>query len=191
VADGVREIHQPILEGPPWEIGVKQEAEGEVGRPVGFERGYDLVRKLLQGIGGDLDPLAGLLLESGDDLPDRLVLLRIVALLPPHHEVGGVRAKRRQHERGGENRSSAAHVVTSPMGRIASISSLPIRGNVRATSIGKQQASGLSAKVGFGSWLCENGKVKQRLESSSSIGAISRRKCSVFRWPALLQRNSF
>jgi hypothetical protein len=49
------------------------------------------------------------------------------------------------------------------MGRIASISSLPIRGNVRATSIGKQQASGLSAKVGFGSWLCENRKAATAL----------------------------
>ena len=50
-----------------------------------------------------LDLLAGLLLEGGDDLLDRLVLLGVVALVPPHHEVGGVRAERRQDEHCGEN----------------------------------------------------------------------------------------
>ena len=43
----------------------------------------------------ELDLLAGLLLEGGDGLPDRLVLLGVVPLLPPHHEVGGLRAERR------------------------------------------------------------------------------------------------
>ena len=47
----------------------------------------------------ELDLLAGLLLEGGDDLLDRLVLLGVVALIPPHHEVGGLRAERRHGER--------------------------------------------------------------------------------------------
>ena len=50
----------------------------------------------------ELDLLAGLLLEGGDDLPDRLVLLGVAALLPPHHEVGGPGAERRQDQRRGE-----------------------------------------------------------------------------------------
>jgi hypothetical protein len=43
-----------------------------------------------------LDLLAGLLFEGGDDLPGRLVFLRVVALIPPHHEVGGPDAERRE-----------------------------------------------------------------------------------------------
>jgi hypothetical protein len=43
VADGVREIHQPILEGPPWDIGYKPEAEGDVGRPPSLEGRLDQV----------------------------------------------------------------------------------------------------------------------------------------------------
>ena len=50
-----------------------------------------LLRRLVE-----LDLLAGLLLEGGDDLPDRRVLLGVEALLPPHHEVGGPGAERRQ-----------------------------------------------------------------------------------------------
>ena len=46
----------------------------------------------------ELDLLAGLLLEGGDDLPDRRVLLGVVPLLPPHHEVGGPGAERRQDD---------------------------------------------------------------------------------------------
>jgi hypothetical protein len=47
--------------------------------------------------------LAAPLLEGGDDLPDRLVLLSGVPLLPPHHEIGGLSGDRRHHERYGEN----------------------------------------------------------------------------------------
>ena len=103
VADGVREVHEPILEGPLADVVVQAEAEGEVGRLAGLERRHDLVRKLLLWMEDELDLLAGLLLEGGDDLPDRLVLLGVVALLPPHHEVGGPGAERRQDQRGGKN----------------------------------------------------------------------------------------
>ena len=47
---------------------------------------------------GQLDPLAALLLEGGDDLPDRLVLLGVVPFLPPDDEVRGPGAERRQHD---------------------------------------------------------------------------------------------
>ena len=56
----------------------------------------------------ELDLLAGFLLEGGDDLRDRLVLLRVEPFLPPHHEVGGLRAERRQHERRGEKNRKRA-----------------------------------------------------------------------------------
>jgi hypothetical protein len=36
------------------------------------------------------------LLEGGDDLPDRLVLLVVIPLLPPHDEVGRLGAIRRE-----------------------------------------------------------------------------------------------
>jgi hypothetical protein len=54
--------------------------------------------------------------------------------LPPYHEVGRLSAGRRHGEPRGENRSSAAHVVTSPIGRPASIPSLPVPGNARSPS---------------------------------------------------------
>ena len=57
----------------------------------------------------ELDLLAGLLLEGGDDLPDRLVLLGVVPLLPPHHEVGGLRAERRQNERQSNENGVGVH----------------------------------------------------------------------------------
>ena len=62
---------------------------------------------------GELDLLAGLLLEGGDDLPDRLVLLGVVALIPPHHEVGGLGAERRQEQRRGENDGSSCALSIS------------------------------------------------------------------------------
>ena len=64
----------------------------------------------------EFDLLAGLLLESRNDLPDRLVLLRVVAFVPPDDEIGGLGPERCHSEHRGKNRSSAAHVVTSPIG---------------------------------------------------------------------------
>ena len=62
----------------------------------------------------ELDLLAGLLLEGGDDLPDRRVLLGVESLLPPDHEVGGPGAERRQDERYGKNDGASAHGGASP-----------------------------------------------------------------------------
>ena len=109
MADGVGEIHEPVVEGPLSDIVVKNEAEGEVGRLAGLERRRDRRRMLVPWMEDQLDLLAGLLLEGGDDLLDRLVLLGVVALLPPHDEVGGPRAERRQHERSGEKDGSNPH----------------------------------------------------------------------------------
>jgi hypothetical protein len=55
------------------------------------------------------DLLVGLLLECGDDLRDRLVLLRVEALLPPHHEIGTAGAERRHGKRRGKNDGTGAH----------------------------------------------------------------------------------
>jgi hypothetical protein len=103
VADGVREIHEPVVEGPWSDMVVKIVAEGEVRRLAGLERRIDRLWMLVPWMQDQLDLLAGLLLEGGDDLPDRLVLLRVVALIPPHDEVGGPSAERRHHEHRCEN----------------------------------------------------------------------------------------
>ena len=57
----------------------------------------------------ELDLLAGLLLEGRDDLPDRRVLLGVVALLPPDDEVGGLCAERRENESRSESNDLLLH----------------------------------------------------------------------------------
>jgi hypothetical protein len=59
------------------------------------------------------DLLPGLLLEGRDNLRNCLDLLRVKPLLPPHHEVGGLRAERRHHERSGNCNSLTAHQPSS------------------------------------------------------------------------------
>ena len=57
----------------------------------------------------ELDLLAGILLEGGDDLPERASSWGRT-LLPPHHEVGGPGAERRQDHRGGkDNGANSQH----------------------------------------------------------------------------------
>jgi hypothetical protein len=56
-----------------------------------------------------LDLLAGFLLEGGDDLPDRIVFLGVVALVPPDDEIGGVCAQRRQNERQSNENGVGVH----------------------------------------------------------------------------------
>jgi hypothetical protein len=73
------------------------------GRPLGFDRGQCVVAQLRLLFEDELNLLTGLLLERSDDLPDRLVLLLVLPLLPPHHEVGGLRAEWRYDQRCGEN----------------------------------------------------------------------------------------
>ena len=71
-------------------------------------------RLFRQGEEGDLDLLSGLLLDGGDDLRERLVLLGVVRLVPPHDEIRGAHAERRHHERRGENCGFTAHSAFSP-----------------------------------------------------------------------------
>ena len=113
MADGVGEIDQSTLVGPLLVVLGVDYAEGEVGRLPGLDRRYELVRKLLFGMEDELDLLARLLLEGRDDLPDRLVLLRVVALIPPHDEVGGLGAERRYDDRRSKNDGSATHDAAS------------------------------------------------------------------------------
>ena len=77
-------------------IGRIPAAEQEIGRLPDFDRGLDLDLAIIVRGEVELDLLAGFLLEGGDDLPDRLVLLVVVALLPPHDEVGGTGAEGHQ-----------------------------------------------------------------------------------------------
>jgi hypothetical protein len=52
---------------------------------------------------------ASFVLESGDDLLDRLVLLCVVPFIPPHDEVGSAGAERRHGERRGESNDLLLH----------------------------------------------------------------------------------
>ena len=74
-----------------------------------------------------LDLLAGVLAEGGDDLLDRLVLLGVIALVPPHDEIGGLGGERRHDERRRENYSSNAQ-VPPPSILPRSMSLLPVHG---------------------------------------------------------------
>jgi hypothetical protein len=78
-----------VCQGPFRVVGVDQGAEREVGRPPRLDRWHELAGKLRIRVKRELDLLAGLMLEGCDDFPDRLVLLSVVALVPPYHEVGG------------------------------------------------------------------------------------------------------
>ena len=64
----------------------------------------------------ELDLLAGLLLEGGDDLRDRRVLLGVEPLLPPDDEVGGPGAERRQDERYGAQSGEAGRLIRRKVG---------------------------------------------------------------------------
>jgi hypothetical protein len=106
------------------------------------QRRNERVWQLIFPIKRKLNLLAALLLEGGDNLPQRRVLLRVGPFLPPHDEIGRLGAKGRHREHRGENRSSAAHVVTFPIARTASISSLLVPGNVRANFDWWEQVGG-------------------------------------------------
>ena len=62
-----------------------------------------------------------MLLEGGDDLPDRRILLGVEALLPQHDEVGGLCAEGRHDDRCGKNDGSGAHGCASPWAFTASL----------------------------------------------------------------------
>jgi hypothetical protein len=99
VADGVGELREPAVEGPLSDVAGKEETKGEVGRLAGLQRGRYCLWMLRLWMEDQLDVLAGFLLERGDGLLNGLLLLRVVALIPPYDEVGGLRARRRRGER--------------------------------------------------------------------------------------------
>jgi hypothetical protein len=78
---------------------VKKIAEGEVRRLAGLERRIDRLWMLRLWMEDQLDLLAGLLLEGGDDLLDRLLLLGVVALVPPDDEIGAAAARKTRASR--------------------------------------------------------------------------------------------
>jgi hypothetical protein len=57
----------------------------------------------------EIDLLAAALPEGRDHLPNRRVFLGIETLLPPHDEVGGLGAQRRQNERQSNENGAAIH----------------------------------------------------------------------------------
>jgi hypothetical protein len=116
VADCVGEVHEPIVEGPFRDVVGHNRAERKVGRSARRQRRLELLREFRLLIEDEFDMLTAVLLEGRDGLPDRLVLLRVEPLIPPHHEVGGLRAERCQDQHHGQNYDSAAHCDAFPMG---------------------------------------------------------------------------
>jgi hypothetical protein len=107
--DHVREVDEPVVICPLAVIVVRVRAEQEIRWLPSRNRGERLGLNIIEGWLFELDLFSGLLLEGGDDFPDRLVLLRVEPLLPPHHEVGGVCAERRYCERRGKKNGLLAH----------------------------------------------------------------------------------
>jgi hypothetical protein len=79
---------------------IEQEAIRQIGRLPGRQRRQHLARHVLVCVIDELDVFAGLFLVGGDQLVELLVLFRIVALVPPDHEIGG-ECRRRQRDQQG------------------------------------------------------------------------------------------
>jgi hypothetical protein len=96
--------------GPLVDVRDADHGEEEVGRtPSGLDQSQCLVDKLLVRVEDELDLLPTVLLERRNDLPDRLVLLVVLSLLPAHHEIGALCAERRDGQRRGKNQNPASH----------------------------------------------------------------------------------
>jgi hypothetical protein len=83
VTECVREIDQATLIGPLTEVVADGRAVQEVWRALGLKRGQDLCRQISVRDKDEFGVLTCLVLEGSDDLPDRFVLPRVEALLPP------------------------------------------------------------------------------------------------------------
>jgi hypothetical protein len=103
------QIGQTVVVGPLGSPLSADERVQEIRRRPGLERGVGLVEHLVHRGLNEFDVLAGLLLERGDDLPDRLVFLLVEAFVPPDDQIGGLRTARRHHERHAQNNGSTAH----------------------------------------------------------------------------------
>jgi hypothetical protein len=148
-------VQEPIVESPFRDVTAKTGAEGEVGRLARLERGRHLVEHLILCGLHEIDLLAGLLLEGGDDLPDRFVLLGIKPLFPPHHEVGGGCAERRHDQRRGENDGMGAHYRSPEIEVVDARSAAPVR---QKTSLGPRA----------GAQRCQSADSTQETEHSPS-----------------------
>ena len=155
MADGVRKIDEPILVDPSFVgLGFSYGKDEVRGWPPGLERSHEVGHKLLLLTQDELDLLAGVLLEGGDDLSDRLVLFGGLSLLPPYDEVSGVCAERRDKDQhGGKKRISTAHYDRLPDQTTASMSLLLVPSNVGAN---RELASAIECvrpriEVGLGS----------------------------------------
>jgi hypothetical protein len=91
-------------------------AEQKVGRLSGSERCLGPLLDL--GLFGldQLDLFAGVLLEGGHDLGDRLVGLGKEPLVPPHHEVRRLCAERHENQRGQDKGERRQHWCASVIG---------------------------------------------------------------------------
>jgi hypothetical protein len=94
---------QPALLRPARDHVLSNLAEQKVGRPPRVDRRLDRGGLLVDVLSDELDLLAALALECGDQLMDCRILRGGEALLPPHDEVGGTCAERRHGKRRGEN----------------------------------------------------------------------------------------
>jgi hypothetical protein len=79
-----QEIHESVVECPLSDIVAEQKPEGEVGWLAGLQCRRYRPAMLRLWLEDQLDLFAGVLLEGGDDLLDRLTLLGVVALIPPY-----------------------------------------------------------------------------------------------------------
>src|SRR5205807_9109914 len=82
-APGVLRHHLPVVE----------EAEGDVGHAVRDERGVDLLEQVFLRGEGEVDLDLGAVLELLHDLLHGGVFFGVVALVPPHDHLGGLRPR--------------------------------------------------------------------------------------------------
>jgi hypothetical protein len=130
-ADSLRQVREAAVEGPSTgEAGGPPEPPQEVGRPPRLQRGGDVGLCSVR-LPHEFNVLAGLRLEGGDKLCDRLVLLGVPPLLPPDDKVSGLGSKRHQHERGGKKDGPSLHDPASPIGLPVSMRLPAKHGNER------------------------------------------------------------
>jgi hypothetical protein len=96
---------------------IEEKAESEIRHLAGGECRQGLDRGVLVGEQAVLDRHARIALERADDLLELVVLLLVVALVPPDHEVGGDGAladRAREKGAGHEADSPGLHWFSTP-----------------------------------------------------------------------------
>jgi hypothetical protein len=95
-AERALEVDEPVVVSPVCCQSRTARAQEEIGRCARLQGSRGLLDDLVLFRLDELDLLARLLLELGNDLPHRLVRLRVKSLVPPDHEVGGPRDGRQK-----------------------------------------------------------------------------------------------